>query len=44
MRANPHTSVSPYNALNSCNREPSTMRLITSRTSYAVRVSLGTTS
>ena len=33
MRAKPVTSVVPYSALNSWNREPSTIRAITSRTS-----------
>ena len=32
-RANPVTSVVPYSDLNSWNREPSTIRVITSRTS-----------
>ena len=41
--AKPQTSVSPYSCLNSCNREPSTRRRITSRTSYGVRVLAGTT-
>jgi hypothetical protein len=38
------TSVSPYSFLNSCILLPSTMRRMTSRTSYGVRVSVGTTS
>ena len=42
--ANPVTRVSPYNRLNSWKRLPSTTRRITSRTSYGVRVSTGTTS
>ncbi len=33
MWANPHTSVVPYSALNSCSSESSTSRLMTSRTS-----------
>ena len=41
--AKPVTSVVPYSALNSGNRLPSTRRAITSRTSYGVRVSAGTT-
>ena len=44
IRANPQTRVSPYSFLNSWNRLPSTIRRITSRTSYGVRVSAGTTS
>ena len=42
--AKPVTSVSPYSFLNSWKRLPSTIRRITSRTSYGVRVSAGTTS
>ena len=42
--AKPQTSVSPYSCLNSWNRLASTTRGITSRTSYGVRVSAGTTS
>ena len=42
--AKPQTRVSPYSSLNSWNRLPSTIRRITSRTSYGVRVSVGTTS
>ena len=44
IRAKPQTSVSPYSFLNSWSRLPSTIRRITSRTSYGVRVSAGTTS
>ena len=44
IRAKPQTRVSAYSCLNSWNRLPSTMRRITSRTSYGVRVSVGTTS
>ncbi len=44
IRAKPQTSVSAYSRLNSWNRLPSTTRRITSRTSYGVRVSVGTTS
>lgn len=43
MRAKPVTSVVPYSALNSWKREPSTTRAMTSRTSYGVRESTGTT-
>ena len=43
MRAKPVTSVGPYRALNSWNRDPSTIRAITSRTSYGIRGSVGTT-
>jgi hypothetical protein len=42
MRAKPVTSVSPYSALNSSNREPSTMRAISSRASAWWRKSSGT--
>ena len=42
--ANPQTRVSPYCALNSWNREPSTILRMTSRTSYGRRTSVGTTS
>ena len=44
IRAKPQTRVSPYSFLNSWNRLASTTRRITSRTSYGVRVSAGTTS
>ena len=44
MWAKPQTRVSPYSCLNSWSRLPSTIRRITSRTSYGVRVSAGTTS
>ena len=37
--AQPHTSVEPYSGLNSENREPSTMRAITSRASNGTLMS-----
>ncbi len=43
IRAKPVTSVGPYRGLNSWNRDPSTIRAITSRTSYGIRGSVGTT-
>lgn len=42
IRAKPVTRVWPNSALNSANREPSTTRAMTSRTSYGVRESTGT--
>jgi hypothetical protein len=42
IRANPHTIVVAYSALNSWKSERSTSRAMTSRTSYGVRVSRGT--
>ena len=39
MREKPQTRVSPYSALNSWKRLPSTIRAITSRTSYCRRLS-----
>jgi hypothetical protein len=43
MCAKPQTSVGAVERLNSSNSEPSTMRAITSRTSYGLRGSAGTT-
>mmetsp|Transcript_17240 Transcript_17240/g.49838 ORF Transcript_17240/g.49838 Transcript_17240/m.49838 type:complete len:219 (+) Transcript_17240:700-1356(+) len=41
MCANPQTNVGPYRDLNSCSREPSTMRAITCLTSNAFELSSG---